>query len=234
MSLTVVFDLDGTLIDTAPDLAATLNRVLEREGVGPVPYAAARNMIGSGARRMIERGLTAEGRAFTTVMVDRMLEEFIDHYSAHIADSSRPFPGLEAALDKLAAAGCHFAVCTNKYEQLSRLLLDALGLSARFAAIAGQDTFGIRKPDPEVLRRTIRMAGGDVARAVMVGDSAIDIETARAAGVPVVVVSFGYTEIPVAELRPDRLIEHFEELPQAVLDLARGRALAAAGPGAAG
>ena len=221
MSLTVVFDLDGTLIDTAPDLAATLNRVLEREGVGPVPYAAARNMIGSGARRMIERGLTAEGRSFTTVMVDRMLEEFIDHYSAHIADSSRPFPGLEAALDKLAAAGCHCAVCTNKYEQLSRLLLDALGLSARFTAIAGQDTFGIRKPDPEVLRRTIRMAGGDVARAVMVGDSAIDIETARAAGVPVVVVSFGYTEIPVAELRPDRLIEHFEELPQA-------------GPGAAG
>jgi phosphoglycolate phosphatase len=232
-ALTVVFDLDGTLVDTAPDLAATLNMVLASEGVPPVPYAAARNMIGSGARRMIERGLTAEGRTFTSVMVDRLLEDFIEHYAAHIADRSRPFPGVEDAMDKLAACGCRFAVCTNKYEQLSRLLLDALGLSPRFAAIAGQDTFGIRKPDPEVLRRTIRMAGGDLAHAVMVGDSAIDIETARSAGIPVVVVSFGYTDIPVAELRPDRLIEHFEQLPEAVFDLARGRALAAAGPAAA-
>jgi phosphoglycolate phosphatase len=232
MSLTVVFDLDGTLVDTAPDLADTLNLVLEREGVPPVPYPAARTMIGAGARRMIERGLTAAGRALNAAQVDRMLADFIDHYSAHIAVRSRPFPGVEHAMDKLAASGCRFAVCTNKYEQLTRLLLDTLGLSQRFAAVAGQDTFGIRKPDPDVLRRTIRMAGGDVARAVMVGDSAIDIETARGADVPVVVVSFGYTEIPVAELRPDRLIEHFQELPAAVLDLARSRALAATGPAA--
>ncbi len=122
------------------------------------------------------------------------------YYAAHIADKSQPFPGLDAALDRLAARGCRFAVCTNKLEGLSRLLLDALGLTRRFAAICGQDTFGVQKPDPEILRRTIRAAGGDLRRAVMVGDSGTDIATARAAGVPVVAVDFGYSETPIKEL----------------------------------
>ncbi len=222
-ALTVVFDLDGTLIDTAPDLVDTLNVVFAREGIRPVPYAAARNMIGGGARRMIELGLKSEGRNVGTAELDRLFADFLAHYSAHIADRSRPFPGLEDALDRLAAEDCHFAVCTNKLESLSRLLLDTLRMTPRFRAICGQDTFGIQKPDPEILRRTIRQAGGDVARAVMVGDSNNDVDTAKAAGVPVVAVEFGYTEIPATQLGADRVIGHYDELPAAVFALARAR-----------
>jgi phosphoglycolate phosphatase len=213
---TIAFDLDGTLVDTAPDLIDTLNVILAREGLPPVPYAQARTMIGGGARRMIEAALAFEKRTPPAAEVERMLEEFIAHYAAHIADRSRPFPGLDAALDRLAAQGCIFAVCTNKLEGLSRLLLDTLGLSPRFAAICGQDTFGVQKPDPEILRRTIAQAGGDTARAIMVGDSAADVETARAAGVPIIAVDFGYTDIPVRELRPDGVIGRFAELPEAL------------------
>jgi phosphoglycolate phosphatase len=217
---TVVFDLDGTLVDTAPDLVATLNIIFAREGLPPVAYDAARNMVGGGARAMIERGLAAEGRKLPDADVDRLVGDFIAHYAAHIADRSRPFPGLEPALDELAAGGCRFAVCTNKLEWLSVRLLDALGLSRRFIAICGADTFGIRKPDPEMLRRTIARVGGHPGRAVMVGDSISDIAAARAAGVPVIAVDFGYSETPVGELGPDRVIGTLLDLPGAVFQLA--------------
>jgi phosphoglycolate phosphatase len=217
--MTVVFDLDGTLVDTAPDLIATLNAVLAREGLPPVPYDAARTTVGGGARRMIERGLERQQRAFAARDIDRMFDAFIAHYAAHIADHSLPFPGVTAALDQLTAREYRFAICTNKLEWLSRRLLDALGLSARFAAICGQDTFGVHKPDPEILRRTIKLAGGSLDRAVLVGDSATDIDTARAAAVPVIAVDFGYTDTPVAQLGPDRIIGHFDKLPAAVFDL---------------
>jgi phosphoglycolate phosphatase len=216
---TVVFDLDGTLVDTAPDLVDTLNVVFAREGLPPVPFATARNLIGGGARRMIERGLQAEGRSYTPTEIDRLFARFIDYYSAHIADRSRPFPALEAALDSLAADGARLAVCTNKLERLSVRLLDALGLAHRFHAVCGQDTFGVQKPNPEILRATIRRAGGSAERAVMVGDSANDIDAARAAGVPIIAVDFGYTETPVSRLEPDRIISGFSELPAAVRDL---------------
>ena len=218
--LTVVFDLDGTLVDTAPDLVDTLNLVLAREGLPPVPFAAARTMIGGGARHMIEEGLRAEGRASAPDDIERLFRHFIAHYSAHIADRSRPFPGLETAMDSLAADGARFAVCTNKLEALSVQLLAVLGLDHRFAAVCGQDTFGIQKPDPEMLRQTIARAGGDPTHAVMVGDSANDIDTARAAGVPVA-VDFGYTRVPLKELNPDRIISAYEQLPGAVRELVR-------------
>jgi phosphoglycolate phosphatase len=216
---TIVFDLDGTLVDTAPDLIATLNVIFARQGLRPVPYAQARNMIGGGARRMIERGLAEENVELSRGDVDRLLEDFIADYASRIAELSRPFPGLEDALDRLAAAGCNFAICTNKLEWLSVRLIGELGLTARFAAICGQDTFKVQKPDPEIVWRTLARAGGDPARAVMVGDSATDIDAARGAGIPVVAVDFGYTEIPVAELAPDRVISHFAELPGAVREL---------------
>jgi phosphoglycolate phosphatase len=222
-ALTVVFDLDGTLVDTAPDLIESLNVALTREGLPPVGYAAGRDMIGGGARKMIEAALKLEKRALSDAVVDRLFADFIAHYAEHVADRSRPFPGLDAALDRLAARGCRFAVCTNKLEGLSRLLLDALGLSGRFAAICGQDTFGIQKPDPEILHRTIRAAGGEARYAVMVGDSGTDIATARAAGIPVVAVDFGYSEIPVRELGPDRLVSHYDQLAAAVIELAPAR-----------
>jgi phosphoglycolate phosphatase len=220
-ALTVVFDLDGTLVDTAPDLIDTLNVVFTRDGLPPVDHAAARDMIGGGARRMIEMGLKLEGRTLADRVVDRMFADFIEYYAAHIADRSQPFPGLDAALDRLAARGCRFAVCTNKLEGLSRLLLEALGLTSRFVAICGQDTFGIQKPDPEILRRTIAAAGGTMQRAIMVGDSGTDIATARAGGIPIVAVDFGYSETPIRELGADRLISHFDQLPDAVFALER-------------
>jgi phosphoglycolate phosphatase len=220
MTLTVVFDLDGTLVDTAPDLIDALNAVFAREQMQPVPYDEARNMIGGGARKMIEAAIKLDGRAVGPDDLNRMFRHFVEHYAAHIADRSQAFPGLDAALDKLASRGCRFAVCTNKLEGLSRQLLAALGLTQRFEAICGQDTFGIQKPDPEILRRTIQLAGGHPRHAVMVGDSGTDIATARAAGVPVVAVDFGYSEPPIAELRPDRLISHYDQLTIAVLELA--------------
>jgi phosphoglycolate phosphatase len=213
---TIVFDLDGTLVDTAPDLISALNFVLEREGLPGLPVASARNMIGAGARKMLERALEAEGRAMTVKDVDRMTAEFVDYYADHIAEASRPFEGLEGALDDLSRSGCVLAVCTNKLEWLSKRLLDQLDLSARFAAICGADTFGVSKPDPAILQQTVKRAGGDIASTIMVGDAGTDIGVARRAGVPVIGVSFGYTEIPIAELKPDRLIHHMRDLPGAV------------------
>ena len=216
---TIVFDLDGTLVDTAPDLINALNFVLDREGLPPVPMHAARNMIGAGARRLIERGLELEGRAAGVADITRLTSDFIDHYAAHIADLSRPFEGLEAALDDLGARGYRFAVCTNKLEWLSKLLLDKLGLSARFSAICGADTFGVSKPDPAILRQTVARAGGQMSSAIMVGDAGTDIGVARRAGIPVIGVAFGYTEVPIADLKPDRLVNHMRELPAAVESL---------------
>jgi phosphoglycolate phosphatase len=216
---TVVFDLDGTLVDTAPDLISALNFILEREGLPPVPLHAARNMIGAGARKLIERGLELEGRAATAEDLTRLTGDFIDYYAAHIADASRPFEDLESALDDLSASGYRFAVCTNKLEWLSKLLLDRLGLSARFSAICGADTFGVSKPDPAILRQTVARAGGQLSFAIMVGDAGPDIGVARRAGIPVIGVEFGYTDVPIADLKPDRLISHMRELPAAVESL---------------
>jgi phosphoglycolate phosphatase len=215
----VVFDLDGTLIDTAPDLVDTLNIVFAREGLPPVPYQTARNLIGGGARMMIARGIEAEGRVLAPAELDRLFCDFIAHYSAHIADRSQPFPGLNEALDALEADGWRFAVCTNKLERLSTLLLRQLGLAERFEVICGQDTFGVQKPDPEILRRTVAAAGGTLNKAIMIGDSISDILAARAAGIPVIAVDFGYTERPVSELGPDRIISRFAQLPAAVAEL---------------
>jgi phosphoglycolate phosphatase len=223
---TIAFDLDGTLVDTAPDLISALNFVLDREGMPPVPLDAARNMIGAGARKLIERGLELEGRAASVSDIDRLTADFIDYYAAHIADASRPFEGLEGALDDLAARGCRLAVCTNKLEWLSRRLLDELGLSQRFAAICGADTFGVSKPDPAILRQTIARASGNLSSSIMVGDAGTDVGVARRAGIPVIGVTFGYTDIPIAELKPDRVIAHMRDLPVAVDELLwRPRAL---------
>ena len=227
---TIIFDLDGTLVDTAPDLIATLNVVLGREGLPAVPDDEARRLIGHGARRMLERGLALAGRADggDGVYVDRLFQDFIAYYSDHIADHSRVFPGVEAALDVLAERGCTFAICTNKFEGLSVKLLTSLGLADRFVAICGQDTFSVKKPDPEALLLTLRRAGGSLDRAVMVGDSVTDIATAKAALMPVVAVDFGYTDVPVADLGPDRIISHYNHLPDTVAMLLKAGAAASA------
>jgi phosphoglycolate phosphatase len=217
----VVFDLDGTLVDTAPDLIGTLDVIFERHRIPRLPYEEARNMVGGGARKLIDRGLAAEGRRVGPADLDRLVREFITHYAAHIAERSQPFPGLHAALDQLATAGCRLAVCTNKLEWLARRLLDALGLTGRFVVICGGDTFGLQKPHPEVLRRTIASAGAG-GPSVMVGDSMTDVNMARAAKTPVIAVAYGYTEIAPHDLGADRVIETLSDLPDAVFDLIRG------------
>ena len=216
---TLVFDLDGTLVDTAPDLISALNFVLDREGMAPVPLAKARNMIGAGARKLIERGLELEGRNVSVDELNRLTKDFVAYYAEHIADESRPFEGLVAALDELEAKGFGFAVCTNKLEWLSKLLIERLGLTHRFAAICGADTFGVAKPDPAILHQTIALAGGQSSASVMVGDSGTDIGAARRAGISVIGVEFGYTDVPIAKLKPDRLIGHMRDLPGAVESL---------------
>jgi phosphoglycolate phosphatase len=169
---------------------------------------------------MIEKAVAAEGRDGSKAEIDRMVGHFIDHYAAHIADHSRPFPRLEPVLDRLADKGHRLAVCTNKLEWLSVKLLKSLDLARRFDVICGQDTFGVQKPNPEVLRRTILQAGGALDRAIMVGDSGTDIRTARAACVPVIAVNFGYSEVPIETWQPDRIIASYDELERAIGALA--------------
>ena len=217
--LTIAFDLDGTLVDTAPDLIDTLNYTLAQHGLSGVPFEAARPSIGGGARAMIENALATKGRESAPADVDRLYMAFVAYYAEHVADRSRPFPHVEATLDALAERGCRLAVCTNKLEWLSKRLLDKLHLTDRFAAICGQDTFGLQKPNPKMFRLTVERAGGEPEHAIMVGDSATDIRTARAARVPVVAVDFGYTDIPIASLHPDRVISSFAQLPAVISEL---------------
>jgi phosphoglycolate phosphatase len=215
----IVFDLDGTLVDTAPDLVGALNFVLQREGLPLVPMASARTMIGAGARKLIERGLELDDRTMSARDIDRLTQDFIAYYQAHIADASRPFDGLFAALDELEGRGFKFAVCTNKLEGLSKLLLEKLEMTKRFAAICGADTFGVSKPDPAILRQTVAQAGGNLSASIMVGDAGPDVGVARRAGIPVIGVTFGYTETPIVDLKPDAVIGHMQELPGAIDNL---------------
>ena len=224
----LVFDLDGTLVETAVDLIAALNHVLAREGAGHVPVAAARQMVGHGARNLICQGLAASAHSVSPVRLEELFRDFVAFYEANIAVHSHVFPGVTEALDRFAAAGFVFAVCTNKIESASLLLLETLGILDRFAFVCGQDTFGIAKPDPLVLLQTIARAGGVPERCIMVGDSNTDILTARSAGVPVVAVDFGYTDVPVRELGADKVISHFDQLWEAVAGMAAGQNIRAA------
>ncbi len=211
----IAFDLDGTLVDTAPDLIGTLNVLLREERLAPLHLAAARPYIGRGARWMIERGFQAAGAHLTAERLQALFDRFIAHYRAHIADESRPFPGCVAALEALKADGARLVVCTNKLTGLSTALLDALDMSRLFDAVIGADAAPAIKPDPRHLLTAIAAADGRPDRAILVGDAATDAGAARAANVPLVLVSFGYTETPAADLKPDVLIDHFDELPAA-------------------
>ncbi len=216
-----MFDLDGTLVDTSPDLTAALNHSLVGMGRPAVDAATVRHLVGHGARALIERGLALSGGGDEAAVV-QALPLFLDYYAAHVADGSKPYRGAGAMLEALAGAGVRLAICTNKPVALSRALIAALGWSERFAANLGGDSLAVRKPDPAPLLAAIAAVGGDPGDAVFVGDSIVDVTTARAAGVPVVAVSFGFADRPAAALGADRVIHDFVELVEALASLQRG------------
>ncbi len=205
----VAFDLDGTLADTAPDIAAGINRMLADFGRPPLAEAEVRPLIGDGARNLLRRVLEATGGS-TEDMLDEAHPLYLDHYAAHVCDGTIPFPGVEQAMDGLAALGVRLAICTNKSTRMTRLLLDALGWTDRFTALVCGDTLTVFKPDPATLQETIRLAGG--GRTVLVGDSMVDAGTARAAGTPFVAVSFGFRDRPVEALGADAVIDSYKQL----------------------
>jgi phosphoglycolate phosphatase len=217
--LTLVFDLDGTLVDTAPDLIRAANHVLASEGLPAIAGNELRPAISFGARQMLATGLKVHGIRRSEAELDGLLDRFLAFYEANIAVESRPFPGVLEVLDHFRAEGALIAVCTNKREQLSRQLLGELGLAPRFRAIAGRDTFAVCKPHPDHLLGAIRLAGGDPRRAVMVGDSDTDIQTAKAARIPIVGVTFGYTDVPVTKLGADAVIDDYTEFRPALARL---------------
>jgi phosphoglycolate phosphatase len=221
---TVVFDLDGTLVDTAPDLCAALNHALNALGRPGVPADDVRHMVGHGARKLLERGLATSGDV-SSAIIEAGVPHFLEYYAAHIADGSRPFDGVEAALDQLAAAGTRLAICTNKPVALSMALVSALGWDRRFVANLGFDSVPVPKPDPGHVLAAIALAGGEPATTIFVGDSITDTTAARAAGVPVVAVSFGFSDRTVGALGADAIIDHYRELLPVLRQLTgRGRA----------
>ena len=226
---TLVFDLDGTLVDTAPDLVAAANHALSDLGLPQVPAETLRHTIGFGARRMIVEGLNQTGLTLPDADVDRLLARFLDYYEPNIARESRPFDGAVTVLEGFRAEGARLAICTNKRLALAERLLEELGIAHLFDAVAGRDSFEVYKPHPDHVRGAVRLAGGDLKRAVMIGDTGIDIAAARAADVPVVGCTFGYSEEPMETLAPDVIISHYTELPAAVSTLLANSAASASG-----
>lgn len=215
----ILFDLDGTLVDTAPDLADATDAALRSLNRPPVGLAAVRHMVGDGAAALVRRGLEATGGMPSEDNYQAALQTFMDHYGANLAANSQPFPGVLDCLLSLRQEGFHLAVCTNKAERFSLALLEQLQLSHLFDAIIGGDTLPVRKPDPGHLFGTIGRIGAPVGWAAMVGDSANDVDAARAARLPVVAVTFGYTRTPAKNLGADRVIEHFDQLRAALMEL---------------
>lgn len=216
----VAFDLDGTLVHSAPDLTAALNAVLARAGRPPVSEALLRTLVGEGAGRLIEKGLEATGGPLGEAERADLLAFFLSHYAENICIHSHAFPNVVDVLEALTADGIGLCVCTNKPERLARRLLDALDLTRFFPPPVGGDSLAFKKPDRRHLEAAVAPLGVALDRVVMVGDSAADLGVARNAGVPCVLVSFGYTAIPAADLGGDVLIDDFAELPAALRRLA--------------
>jgi phosphoglycolate phosphatase len=215
----VVFDLDGTLVDSAPDLLPATNHALALIDRAPVSLETLRSLVGGGLRQMIRLGAEASGGPVEEADLDRLLGAGMVHYADHISDNTTIYDGVIENLESLAAANVPMAVCTNKTAHYARRLISDLRLTPYFKAILGGDSLAVRKPDGNHIRAAIRAAGAHSSGAVMVGDSITDVDGARNAGVPVVLVSFGYTVTPARELGADAVIDHFDELSNALASL---------------
>ncbi len=209
---TIVFDLDGTLVDTAPDLVRALNQTLDLEGLPRMKVEAVRTLVGRGARTLIESAAGLSGVNFAAERLDALTRDFIGFYRDDIARDSQPFPGAIEALEALANLGAKLSVCTNKRTDLSVQLLEALGMAQRFSAIVGADAVADRKPHPDHYRAAVSRAGGVVRRSLMIGDTIADVAAARAAGAPVIAVAFGYCDTDPATLGADVLLRQFSDL----------------------
>ena len=217
--LAIVFDLDGTLVDTAPDLLGALNAVLTVEGHEPVVPADLRHIVGHGARAMFEHALQRTGAPVTPERLKALTEQFLAYYRVNIARGSRPFPGVPETLTLFAGRGAGLGVCTNKPQDLTELLLDALDLTRHFPAIIGGGRTPYSKPDPRHLLEVVSALKGKRERAILVGDSPVDVEAARAADIPVIAMSYGYTPVPVHELGADAVVDDFAKLPEVIARL---------------
>ena len=207
----LIFDLDGTLVDTAPDLMGATNYALSTIGRRPITMEQVRHMVGHGARSLIERGVAATGDNVDKTTVDKMHTALLDYYADHIADDSVIFDGLLKVLDKARSSGMKLGVCTNKVEGLSHKLLRELKMADYFGAVVGGDTLPIMKPDPAPYREVARRLGVDSSHTIMFGDSETDIRTAQNTGVPVIAVTFGYTPQPVETYNPTHVISHYDQ-----------------------
>lgn len=213
----VIFDLDGTLVDTAPDLISTLNLILQSHNLQPVKEQLIRPIISLGARNMIQVGFDMNNQTINEATLDQLLYEFLSYYQAHIADKSQPFDGMECALQSLLEKGAILGVCTNKTQAMAELLLQKLNLSEYFIAIAGRDRFKHFKPHPDHLFKTVDLMGGQQDRVILVGDSGTDIETAKRADIPVIACSFGYEDKKLEDLNPDVILNHYDALIDIIL-----------------
>ena len=216
---TIVFDLDGTLVNTAPDLHNTLNHVLQSEGLAPVDLAEIAGMIGHGSKAMITKGMQSQGITPEPERLERLFHQFLAHYAENIAIHSHPFDSAIPTLDWLAGEGGTLAVCTNKTQALSDKLLIALDLHHRFQSIIGADSVARRKPHGDHIHHTINTAGGQIRRAIMIGDSRTDERAARNAGLPFIFVPFGYESETVEQIAADAVAHHYDDLPSIILDI---------------
>jgi phosphoglycolate phosphatase len=219
--LVVIFDLDGTLVDTAPDLLAALNVVLAAEGQEPIVPKDLRHLVGHGARAMFEHALLRRGMSAPADRMAALTDQFLAYYRANIARGSRPFPGVPETLDLLAGRGAGLGVCTNKAQDLTELLLNELQLTRHFPAVIGGGRTPYSKPDARHVLAVVNALKGRRERAILVGDSQVDVAAARAADIPVIVMSYGYTPVPVAELGADAVVDEFAALPEVISRLVR-------------
>ena len=218
--LAILFDLDGTLVDTAPDLLASLNAVLTRAGHRPVKPTELRSMVGHGVRALFERAFKETGTAVSAADLARYSDEFMAHYRENIARESRPFPGVVETLKRLADEGARLGVCSNKPQELTDLLLAQLDLARHFGAVYGGGRGAHNKPAPDHVLELVDALEGSRGRAVFVGDSTVDVAAARAAGIPVIVMSYGYTQVSASELGAGAVAHDFFALPELISRLA--------------
>ena len=212
----IIFDLDGTLANTAPDLLGTLNRITKPHDLNQMGMSEFGQIIGHGAKAMIKRAFELSNKPLDEATLETLFEKFLSDYSSNIANETTLFEGVLQAMDTLSAKGFEFALCTNKTESMARLLLEELGVTKRFRSITGGDTFEFRKPDARHLIETANLAGHSISKAIMIGDSATDINAAINAIIPSVAVTFGYSDEPVKSLNSTKIINNFSELPAAI------------------